>query len=244
MKFNLAISPLNIAKRLTLGVVVLTILSVIFATGNYVFGYNPEWTKMLNLDREMNFPTWYSALMLGFASFLLRAIALGKALEHNRFYPQWKLLAKIFVFLAIDEVLSIHEILIIPDLRKALNLPGIFYSVWVIPGIIVVVIFLKKYWKFTQHLPKRSRFHFMLAAMLYIGGALGMEMVGGLYAHLQGKQNIVYALIANLEEVMEMMGIIVFIYGLLYYMGKWQDNFQLEVKVTGVNSNSQSCLVE
>jgi len=237
MKYNLAIDPKTVAKRLTIGVAILTVISIIIATGNYVFGYNPEWTKMLNLDREMNFPTWYSAFMLGFSSFLLRAIAQGKALENNRFSPQWKFLSTIFLLMAIDEVLCIHEILIIPDLRKALNLPGIFYSVWVIPGIIVVIIFLKKYWKFTQNLPKKSRFHFMLAAMLYIGGALGMEMVNGLYTELNGKQNIIYALMVNLEEVMEMMGIITFIYGLLFYLAQWQQNLQLDIKFIGVKPN-------
>ena len=46
-----------------------------------------------------------------------------------------------------------------------------------------------------------------------------MEMIGSYWTDLEGQQNLIYALMATLEEVMEMIGIIVFIYGLLSYNG-------------------------
>jgi predicted permease len=127
--------------------------------------------------------------------------------------------------------LSIHELLIIPDLAEALNLPWFLHSLWVIPGTIFVLIFAQRYWKFTLHLPKRSRYHFTLAAMLYIGGALGMEMVGSYYAELEGQQHLTYALLTSLEEAMEMMGTVAFIYGLLFYIGQWAQELQVQIKI-------------
>ncbi|MGK7876037.1 MAG: hypothetical protein AB4426_22875 [Xenococcaceae cyanobacterium] len=238
MQFTITISPRTLTKRLTIVVLVLTAISIAIQIGKYVFNYRSDWTTLFNLDREMNLPTWYTALMLAFCALLLRAIAVGKETQRDRYYRHWKILSIIFWLLAIDEVLTIHEILIIPDLSRAL--PWIFYSVWVIPGIIAVLVFVRHYWKFTAHLPKRSRYHFILAAMLYVGGALGMEMVGGYYTGLEGQQHLTYALIATLEEVMEMMGVIFFIYGLLFYIGRWTQDLQVQVKILEISDRSDS----
>lgn len=238
MQYKITISPLALAKRLTIGVLILTMISIAIQIAKYVFDYRSDWMATFNLDREMNFPTWYSALMLAFCALLLTAIATGKNIQHDHYYRHWKLLSILFWLLAVDEVLSIHEILIVPDLAKALKLPWFLHSMWVIPGAIAVLIFAQQYWKFTLHLPKRSRYHFTLAAILYIGGALGMEMLGSYYAELEGQQHLTYALLANLEEVMEMMGTIVFIYGLLLYSGRWAQELQLQIKILEVSDRS------
>lgn len=46
-----------------------------------------------------------------------------------------------------------------------------------------------------------------------------MELAGGYYADFYGQQNMAYVLIVSIEEFLEMMGIVVFIYALLSYMG-------------------------
>lgn len=234
MQRKITISPINLTRRLLVGVLFLTVVSVAIQICKYVFNYRAGWMAMFNLDREWNFPTFYSASMLAFCAVLLRAIAVGKKMQSDRYYRHWQILSIIFWILAIDEVLSIHEILIVPDLAKALKLPWFLHSMWVIPGTIVVIIFAKQYWKFTFHLPKQSRYHFILAAIVYIGGALGMEMVGSYIAESQGQQHLTYALIANLEEVMEMLGTIVFIYGLLFYIGRWKPYSQVDLKFFGL----------
>lgn len=58
-----------------------------------------------------------------------------------------------------------------------------------------------------------------------------MEMVGGAYAHLNGQQNLTYALLATLEEMMEMSGLVVFIYGLLRYIHSLKGQLTLTIKV-------------
>ena len=229
MPLKISITPSSIVKYLIIGIVILTILSTGIQIGKYVFDYRENWTKMFNLDREMNLPAWYSALMLGFCALLLRIIAQGKKQQGDRYSDDWRLLSTIFTILAFDEVLSIHEILIIPDVSKALNLPWFLHSMWVIPGAIFVLWFGKHYWQFSQHLPYKSRQHFFLAAAIYVGGALVMEAVGSHIAEWQGQQNITYALIATVEEVMEMIGIVVFIYGLLFYLQQWMPNLLVQI---------------
>jgi hypothetical protein len=240
MQIKVSIVPLSIVKYLIIGVIFFTVISTGIQISKYVFNYHQEWMNMLNLDREMNFPTWYSAFMLGFGSILLRIIAVGKKQKSDRYTGDWKLLSLIFTLLAIDEVLSIHEIFIIPEVSNALHLPWFLHSMWVIPGTIFVVWFLKRYWKFSRHLPLRSQQHFILAAAVYIGGALVMEMVGSYVAEAKGQQYLPYALITTVEEVMEMVGIIIFIYGLLYYLARWMQDLELQIKILGTESKNSN----
>ncbi|MGL5808055.1 MAG: hypothetical protein ACRC2R_20565 [Xenococcaceae cyanobacterium] len=237
MQFTLKLSPSGIAKRLLLLVLLLAVLSIAVQMSKYVFNYRSDWMNAINLDREMNFPSWFSTLMLAFCACLLRVIAAGEknqapgnAREMLGDRRRWLLLSNIFVFLAADELFSIHEILIIPKLATRLNLPNFLAQIWVIPGAILVVFFAKYYWAFLNRLPKQSRLHFFLAAALYIGGALVMEMVGSAYSKLYGQQNLIYALLATLEEMMEMVGVVVFVYGLLSYLENSNEDIQLYLK--------------
>ena len=231
MQLKISISPRTVVRYLIIGVFFLTLISTGIQIGKYVFDYRADWTTMFNLDRELNLPTWYSSFMLGACSILLKIIAIGKKQQGDRYTKDWQLLSLIFLLLAIDEVLSIHEILIIPEVSEALNLPWFLHSMWVIPGTIFVVWFVKRYWKFSRHLAYKSRQHFVTAAFFYVGGALIMEMIGSYIAEAKGQQNLIYALTATLEEVMEMIGIIIFIYGLLYYLRQWQDQLDFEITI-------------
>ena len=151
--------------------------------------------------------------------------------QGDRFTKDWQLLSSIFFWLAIDEVLSIHEILIIPEISEAFNLPWFLHSMWVIPGAIFVVWLGKRYSNFVRHLPADSKRQFILAACTYVGGALIMEMIGSHFAESIGQQHITYALIATAEELLEMIGIILFIYALLYYLSKWENRLNLQIDI-------------
>jgi hypothetical protein len=231
MQFNINISPLSVAKRLTSIVIVLAVLSIAVQISKYIFGYRSDWMDAINLDREMNLPTWFEAFMLLFCAYLLRIIAAGNRNEANSDRRRWQLLSNIFIFLAIDELVSIHEILIIPKLAKTLNLPNFLAQIWVIPGAIFVAFLIKYYWKFLKRLPARSRFQFFLAGAIYVSGALGMEMAGSAYSKVYGQQNFIYALLATVEEVMEKMGSVIFIYSLLSYLENWNEEIQLNIKI-------------
>ena len=231
MKFQITISPFNIAKYLTFAIIFLTICSIAVQIGKYVFDYREPWTRIFNLDREMNIPTWYSGLMLVSCGLIIRGIFSIKKSQSDRWWRQWRTLSIIFFILAFDEIASIHEILIIDDLADALNLPSFWHSVWVIPGTILVAIFIWKYWKFILYLPNQLKRYFIIAISVYVGGALGMEMVGSYYDGIDGQQNLVYAMLATIEEVMEMMGCVIFIYGLLTYLGELSPGIQINVHI-------------
>jgi hypothetical protein len=144
--------------------------------------------------------------------------------------------------MAIDEAASIHELLTWP-MRSLLGLlgqqaSGIFFFTWVIPGIAVAMVFGLSYLKFLLHLPAKTRWRFVVAATLYLGGAIGMELIGGRYADLHGMENLAYSMTATVEESLEMAGVIVFIYTLLNYIA---DNYQeIRLRLDNFEENSQS----
>jgi hypothetical protein len=241
MQIKITAVPLTIARFLMVGVIFFTLMSAGIQIGKYVFDYQDDWLDLFNVDLELNFPTWYSALMIGFCSMLLRIIAIGKKRQGDRFAPDWQLLSLIFCLLAIDEVVSIHEILIIPEISDALHLPKFLYSAWVIPGMIFVIWFARRYSNFVHRLPSKSRQHFVLAACSYVGGALGMEMVGSYVAKSLTQQHVIYGLCTVIEEFLELTGIVALIYALIYYLGQWvhQLDLQIDILVPSLKSEQQ-----
>jgi len=53
-----------------------------------------------------------------------------------------------------------------------------------------------------------------------VSGALAMEMVGGYVYQEVGNRNILYVSVQTLEEILEMSGIVVFIFALVDYVEK------------------------
>jgi hypothetical protein len=244
MQIKITAVPLTIAKFLMVGVIFFTLTSAGIQIGRYVFDYQDDWLDLFNVDLELNFPTWYSAFMIGFCSILLRIIATGKKRQGDRFAPDWQLLSLIFGFLAIDEIVSIHEILIIPEMSDALHLPKFLYSAWVIPGIIFVIWFARRYSNFVYRLPLKSRRQFVLAACIYVGGALGMEMVGSYVAKSLSQQHIIYGLCTVVEEFLELTGIVTLIYALIYYLGQWVHQLELQIDILAPSLKSEQQQIE
>jgi hypothetical protein len=134
----------------------------------------------------------------------------------------------IFLFLAVDETISVHERLIVP-IRTALDTSGVLYFAWVIPYGIALAIFLIPTIKNLFTLPKRIRLMFVAAGTIYISGAIGMELIGGRHYELYGPKNHLYFLITSIEEILEMSGIVIFIHALLTYIKSDMKNLTFKI---------------
>ncbi|MEG4496038.1 hypothetical protein QUB05_21340 [Microcoleus sp. F10-C6] len=231
MKFIISVSPKRVAFSLSIWVIFFAVAGCIVQVLRYGFNYRQRWISLFNLDSEINYPSWYSSFTLLFCGILLGIIAAAKKKQGDRYFGHWKTLAFMFVLFSVDEILSLHEILIINDLREALHLGGFFYFIWVIPGAIFVAFTALAYLKFLLHLPRKTRDFFLLAGTIYVGGALGMEMVCGYYADAVGQRKLIYGLLASVEEILEMVGVIVFIYALLSYIGSYLESIDLRLKI-------------
>ncbi len=123
--------------------------------------------------------------------------------------------------MAADEALVLHERLIKP-MRAYLgdDAYGIFYFAWVVPYIAVIGILAPFFLAFLLRLPARTRLAFCAAAILYLGGAIGFELVEGRFVELHGARNLTYSVLTTIEESLEMAGVIIFIWALLDFVAE------------------------
>lgn len=70
-----------------------------------------------------------------------------------------------------------------------------------------------------------------IAGVLYIGGAIGVEMVGGVVASNIGEDNLLYGLTTTLEESFELFGLLVLINTLLKRVVKGETS-HIHIKIT------------
>jgi len=197
-----------------------------FFTGHdSVFGFIPQF----NLDTEGNIPTYFAALLLLFAGGLLSFIAYHKKVNQDVYARQWAVLSYIFLYMSVDEAVEIHGMIMSP-LNNLYMFGGVFHFSWVVVGLILLAVaavyFIRFYFSFSPRY-KRS---FLVAAFVYISGLIGLELIGGAYAHSFGEDNITYEMITNLEETFEMAGIVLFIRALLHYITDYISTTNLSVK--------------
>lgn len=162
--------------------------------------------EFFDVDVERNIPTWYSTILLFIAASLLLHIAIGKRAEIDRWSRGWYGLTLGFCFLSLDEIAGFHE---------TLNHFTTFSWVYVAAPITLIIIVL--YMRFLAHLPKPTRSLFILSAVIFLGGAMGVEIGTDIYDRKDLMDTLAYNLWTPVEEGMEMGGVILFIYALLRY---------------------------
>jgi hypothetical protein len=172
--------------------------------------------KLFDFNLEANLPTYFSSLILLCDGILLGLIGSRyKALGEN--FSHWLGLSAIFVFLALDEMMQIHEQFRAP-MEALFNTTGILYFAWFIPYVAVTIIIAIAYFKFMMRLPKTILKLFILAGVVYISGAVVMEAISGMHSEVHGEETLTYALMYSFEELLEMSGALVFMHALLSYI--------------------------
>ncbi|MFO1389606.1 hypothetical protein [Cellvibrio sp.] len=208
--------PLILTKITIVLVILGTSLQLIKFIGGHgrLFGLVP----LLNLNGEHNIPSFFSAFLLSLAAYILGLTYRLMRKSNQALY--WLVLTVGFGFMAVDEAVSLHERLVQPirDLLGRDQHFGVLYFAWIIPALFIVMVVGLCFVGFLKRLDKSTRNAFMVSALLYLGGAIGMEMVGGWYDEIHGPENLGYVLCFTIEETLEMAGVIYFIRALLCYL--------------------------
>ena len=204
-------------KLLLLIIGVLTYLNVLALL--FWFLYDdpfPTFYKYFNVARERNIPTLYSVIALTVAATLLATNARHSWEKCDGQHRYWAGLALIFLFLAFDEGTKIHEMMS-GVMGRWVTRKGYLYWPWVIPYGFAVLVLAAVYLRFLVRLLRTTRYYFILAALLFLGGAIGVDMLQGREAYLNigSDKTILYCVLYSLEEFLEMIGVAVFIYALL-----------------------------
>ncbi|NKB39001.1 MAG: hypothetical protein GKR93_17860 [Gammaproteobacteria bacterium] len=188
------------------------LLTTFYIGHDYLLGLVP----LFNMVAEQNIPTLYSSVLLLVSSILLALITTKQKSLGNPYFL-WMLLAVIFLFLAIDETAMLHENMG-QIISANVETSGFFKYAWVIPYIVAAILLFVLYVRFLLALPKETGVLFFISGALYISGGVGLEMTGAWYHDTYGAVNLGYRIIQSFEELLEMLGITVFIYAQVLYL--------------------------
>ena len=95
-----------------------------------------------------------------------------------------------------------------------------FHFAWVIPYGLATALLALVLLRWFVKLADRTRWLFAASAILFVSGALGMEMISGRYLEISHARDLTYQLMAALEETLEMSGSILFTYSLIAFLQK------------------------
>ncbi|MFW6324883.1 MAG: hypothetical protein ACOC0U_07460 [Desulfovibrionales bacterium] len=214
-RHQIRLNPAAIVRKLSAAAILLIIASIGVQFSKFILGHGSlkGLVQLLYLDGEKNIPTYFSVMLLVFSSLILAGISVLKWNRREPYLFHWALLSFGFLFMSYDEAFQVHEKLSFPLEHAGL---GFFHFSWVIIGIGLVLVLGFLFLPFVLHLSSKFRTLFLLAAFLYLSGAIGMEMIGGWYVANHGN-GFGYSMIVVLEEGFEMFGIIFFLWSLLKY---------------------------
>jgi hypothetical protein len=206
----------HLRRALITLVVTLSTLGLLAEIGYELNNGEDPWdlVEFTSLSWEENLPTWAaSGLLLG-CSLLLWLCGRVDTLQGGQWRRYWYLLALLFAYISMDEIAQIHE-----HWSHFVDAGGgLLYFSWVIPAAIIVLVLALILRRFLLQLPQMTRRRFVVAAVLYVGGALLMELPLGYWADHHDTENLVYGLIDWVEETLELAGTCVFLYALLLHL--------------------------
>ena len=155
-----------------------------------------EWLlhQLFELDEENNLPTWFSSFLLLNNAFVLYAVGENCI---DKFKSHWKLLSLGFLILSIDEVAGIHE-----TFNTAVEFN------WAVLGGLIVGVVGIIYIPFLLALDRALALKFVISGCIFVGGAIGVELL----SEDMDEDTIMYGFATAVEEGMEMIGALMFLY--------------------------------
>jgi hypothetical protein len=177
--------------------------------------------RLFGLGQEANVPTWYASATLLIAAVLAGAVALHESQRGSQLGRQWWLLVTLLTLMSLDETAVIHETASVLLARRLLGTEGlpwyVFYA-WIVPGTVLLAGILWWFSTLWRNLSAPIRRQFTVAAALYFGGALGLEVAEAAWAARFGMQNAIYSALWTTQELLEMIGVAALILALLDHL--------------------------
>ncbi len=215
---TIPIRPRRVVLALSAGAALLVAGGLFSNLGTFwIEDPSPLLVSMFNafqLDNEANLPTWYASFLLALNGLLL--LLLGPAtrragLPDGRY---WSALGLIFLGLSLDETASIHEHvgLIVSRFTDG---SGTVPFGWTLVALPLVIGLGLVYLRALLRLPRRARWLIVASALLYLGGAMGFEVIGWLFQISRPGWSPAYMMLTFTEECLEFAGQILFAHALL-----------------------------
>lgn len=172
--------------------------------------------RIFNLDDERSIGTWFSVVILATGGLLALATARQIRSQDIGLTAGWALVGVIMVAMSAEELIALHEGTI-PYLRTMFSTSGYLHFAWVILGAPLALIVLFIGWPLMRRLTPPIRRQLLIAAAIFLLGAVGTELVGGKIASEDRQGTFTYAVITAIEEALEILAVLVGIDALLRF---------------------------
>ncbi|MDZ4698233.1 MAG: hypothetical protein SH809_00895 [Rhodothermales bacterium] len=218
------VTAISVVKVLA-GVILLLTVAHVFSMALWWTGQNrlsELLVEKFSFGGEGNIPAFFSAVLLLLASALFGLIGrCARAIDGAK-SGHWMALAGVFLFLTLDEAAQIHEKLDTDLIWGSLETSGFLAWPWVILYGGLVAAFFVVFGRFWLGLPATIKWPYAVAAALYVGAALGFEMLEArVYTEAAGPGPL-FDILVTIEEFLEMSAILYAIHTSLRYLSQVQ----------------------
>ena len=233
--YRLSGSPRAIAHLL--GTIIICLLCA-HATGvilRYGFGFDTArgLIPLFDVDVEGNIPTFFAVCLALSCAMLFAIIGLEARGRASRDARYWFLLAAGFLFVGYDEAFQVHERMTLPARAMMQFITGhtelgLLYYSWVVPGMIGLVLVGLFFLKFLLRIPVLTRRRMLAAGGLFVGGCIGMELIGGKLMEAYGP-SLAFKIAVMVEEGLEMAGLATLVHALVSHIAEASDKVELDL---------------
>lgn len=213
---NISLNISKIIKFLSFIAILLIVANTIMLTLYFTINDASkfDFIQLVDLGQEANLPTLFSSIILMISAFLFYLLANVEKEQQQGNKPYWLGLSFIFAFLSFDEGATIHEM--IGDFTETfVGHSGVLFYPWVISYSILVVILGFFYFRFFKRMESKVFWAFVGAAVLFLTGALGIELLEAKEESIHNADTLLYCTYFTIEESLEMFGVIYLIHTLL-----------------------------
>lgn len=193
-------------------------------------GVSRDWgiPRHFDLNAEANFASFYEAAPLLIASLLTLALAAHYRAQRAPLAGRWAWMSALFLFMSIDELAQLHDLFTGP-LRRRLDLDfGALYFTWLLPAVVFLAFCVWYFAPLVRSLPNAIRVRLVVAAAVYFGGAVLVEMASGFVAE-SGRRSTPYLMVLTVEEACEIGGVLLGVGVLLHLLRSVQPRTTFEI---------------
>lgn len=170
-------------------------------------GHDSLPASVLSFDDEGSVPTWVASTLMVVLAAMTAAAAVGAPTRRAQLV--WWVATAVLVLMSLDEAASLHE-----RSYRVVRLVGLstdwmweFGFAWVPLAIPIVLAAAAFAWIMRHDIPAETWTGLMIAALLFVAGAMLIEVVGGRFAQAGNTQTTTYAVMTGLEETLETLGL-------------------------------------
>jgi len=213
---EVSVRPKQLLVTLLAVVAALSVISYAFLVATVGLGVSSgaviSARKFFDVNAETNLPSYFSAVLLTVVGLVTFEHGRQLFARHAKWRWHWMLLGLGFCYLALDELVALHEKLVGP-MSSVVGDSGVFKYAWVAAALPAVIVVGVLYIGFLRALPRRAMWLALLGGALYVGGSVGLEMVANALSDAGwSEQGMLLGTMQAIEEACEMAGPVIFLY--------------------------------